>query len=163
MIGPAVFAPITLRSGTVMAPGNDQFNDDEMWTLDLNGYCFTDLSLYPLQFRRHIERFARATDPQRTGAWSARAVKLYMEGLLHSAPEWMSFASGRSNSIRAPCSAYSAMAIAATIHKAAVHCDQYPSTRCYSTLGTRRAAHHQTFLEINAIYDELVRLWRLLR
>ena len=76
-------------------------------------------------------------------------------------PRMDEFASGRDDNIRAPCSAYSAMAIAATIREAAEHCDQYPSTRCYSTLGTRRAAHHQTFLETNAIYDELVRLWRL--
>jgi len=161
MIAPSVFAPVTLRSGTVMAPGNDRFNDDEMWTLNLNRYCFTDLEVYPLQFRRHIKQFAQATNPQVHGVWSARAAHLYMEGLLHNAPEWMRFASGHGDTVRAPCSAYSAMAIAATIHKAAEYCDQYPSTRCYSTLGTRRAAHHQTFLEINALYAELLRLWRL--
>ena len=162
-VAPAAFAPITLRSGSVLSATSDQPNDDQMWQFDMNAYDFQDLASYPTQFRKHINCFMAATDPRRGGAWSARTARLYMEGLLRNDAEWMDFAVAihrESNSTVVPPSAYAALSIAMATHRAARYCSRYPNTRCYSELGAQRRAHEVTWESVDRLYAELVRQWR---
>jgi len=153
VVAPAIFAPITLRSGAVLASENDRFNDDDMWALNMKAYCFNDLASYPAPFRKHIESFTAVTDPEQGALWSARTAYLYMLGLVRTADQWVD------HIVTYRCSGYSALALATTIHESAGYCARYPNTRRYSESGAQRLAHQEAWRNIDVLYSEIVRIW----